>query len=167
MAASTGSNAGKELILSVPQGGQVIRTFNVTPGLPSDGKAGDWLWVDTSDPTVHLSTVRVKFSIGSSAVEQDYERAILVINLQQNTKESGYWRFSSSGVAVDPKYKDLYGGIECDVTDDGEVLVVHIQAIGDIQGGIHFGFVASYTDDVSGAAATYQSQDPEIYYGRP
>lgn len=158
---------GTELVVSVPQGGQVIRTFNLTPSLPRDGKAGDWPWVDAAAPTTLISNVRVRFSVNSSAVEQDFERAILIINLQQGSSGNGYWRFAADGVAINPKYKDVYHNVDFEVVNEGETLIAHVQVIGDTQGDIRFGFVASFTDSVSGEVSTYESQDPGIGPGRP
>lgn len=166
MAASNGS-AGTELVLNVPQGGQIIKTFNLTPSLPVDGKAGDWLWADPKTPTTQISTVNIKFNVDSSTVEQDFERAILVINLQQNSKENGYWRFALNGVAINPEYKDIYHNVEFEVVDDGETLIVHAQVIGDTRENIKFSFVAAFADSVSGLITNCQSQDPDINVGRP
>ena len=165
MAAS--NNAGTQLVVNVPQGGQKIQTFNLTPSLPVDGKAGDWLWADPAAPTTQISSVRVKFSVDSSATEQDFERAILIINIQQDSKANGYWRFALNGVAINPEYSDIYHNVEFDVSDDGATLIAHVQVIGDTLETIKFSFVASFTDAVSGVVTTYESQDPDIIPGRP
>jgi len=157
---------GSELVVSVPQGGQVIKTFNLTPNLPVGGKISDWLWADVSAPTAQVAAVRVKFNINSSAMEQDFERAILVINLQQNSNSNGYWRFALNGVAINPEYKDVYHNVDFEVVDD-ETLIAHIQVIGDTLETIKFSFVASFTDAASGVVTTYESQDPDIIPGRP
>lgn len=166
MAASKGS-AGTELVVSVPQGGQVIRTFNLTPSLPVDGKAGDWLWADPSAPTTLISTVNVKFNVESTAVEQDFERAVLIINMQQNSKENGYWRFALDGLAINPEYKDIYHNAEFEIVENGETLVAYIQVVGNTRENIKFSFVASYADSASGVVGVYQSADPDIGIGRP
>lgn len=158
---------GTELVISVPQGGQVIQTFNLTPGLPQDGKAGDWPWVDAKATTRLLSGVRVKFSVDSSAVEQDFERAILIINLQQNSKETGYWRFAENGVSLNPEFRDIYRNVDFEVVNDGETLIAYVQVIGLTQGNLKFGFLASFTDASSGVVSTYESKDPDIYPQRP
>ncbi|HWV16169.1 MAG TPA: DP-EP family protein [Cellvibrio sp.] len=165
MAASNGNTTA--LVIDVPQGGQVIRTFNLTPSQPANGKAGDWLWVDSATPGTALAKVNVKFNVKSSALEQEFERAVLVINLQQNPEESGYWRFAMNGVAINPKFKDVYHNVDFEVVDDGETLIAYVQVIGMTQEDIQFGFVASYTDAVSGAVAIYESADPGIQPGRP
>ena len=158
---------GTELVVSVPQGGQVIRTFNLTPSLPQDGKAGDWPWVDASASSVLLSGVRVRFSVDSSATEQEFERAILIINLQQNSKETGYWRFSQNGVALNPEYRDIYQNVDFEVVNDGETLIAYVQVLGLTQGHLKFGFLASFTDASSGVVSTYESKDPDILPVRP
>ena len=158
---------GTELIVSVPQGGQVIRSFDLTPNLPVDGKAGNWLWVELGASAEHIAKVRVKFSINSSAVEQDFERAILIVNLKQNSSESGYWRFALNGVAINPKFKDIYHNVEFETVNDGETLIAYVQVIGETQETIQFSFVASYTDATSGAVSIYESADPGIIPGRP
>ena len=157
---------GTELVVSVPQGGQVIKTFNLTPNLPVSGKISDWLWADVSAPTAQVAAVRVKFNVNSSAMEQDFERAILVINLQQNSNSNGYWRFALNGVAINPEYKDVYHNVDFEVVDDS-TLIAHVQVIGDTLETIKFSFVASFTDAASGVVTTYESQDPDIIPGRP
>lgn len=158
---------GTELVVSVPQGGQVIKTFNLTPSLPVDGKISDWLWAEVSAPTTQVAAVRVKFNINSSEVEQDFERAILVINLQQNSKNNGYWRFALDGVAINPEFKDIYHNVDFEVVDDGATLIAHVQVIGETQETIKFSFLAAFADAVSGMVTTYESQDPDIIPGRP
>lgn len=158
---------GTELVVNVPQGGQVIKTYNLTPKLPVDGKISDWLWADVGAPTTQIAAVRVKFNINSSAMEQDFERAILVINLQQNSNNNGYWRFVQNGVAINPEYKDIYHNVDFEVIDDGATLIAHVQVIGETLETIKFSFLASFTDAVSGVVTTYESQDPDIIPGRP
>lgn len=158
---------GTDLIVNVPRGGQVIRTFNLTPSLPVSGKAGDWPWVDVTAPATLLANVRAKFSVDSSEMEQNFERAVLVINIQQNSSETGYWRFALDGVAITPDSGDDHRNIEFEVVDGGKTLIVHIQVIGLTEEYVQFGFVASYTDAVSGEVTIYQSVDPGVGGGRP
>lgn len=167
MAASTCNDVGTEVVFSVPQGGQVIRTFDLTPSQPVDGKAVDWLWADAKDSTTHISSVRVRFSIESSAIEQDFERAILVVNLKQGASGNGVWRFAGNGVAINPEYRDIYHNVEFEVVNDGETLIAFIQVVGETQENIKFRFLAAFSDAVSGLVSTYESADPDIKIGRP
>jgi hypothetical protein len=156
------------LIIKVPQGGQVIRSFNLLPSLPVNGKAANWLLTDPNEKKPKdITSIRVSFSVKSSDIEQEFERAILIVNMQQNTHENGYWRFALNGIATAPQHGDVDNDIEIEIVNQGATLIAHVQVIGDTQEIILFGYVASFTDTVSGQVTIYESQDPDIIPGRP
>jgi hypothetical protein len=155
------------LVIKVPQGGQVIRTFYLTPSLPVDGQAGNWLLVDPRKPTQDIDSMRFSFSVDSSSLEQQFERAIIQIKIQQNPDNNGIWRFASDGVAVNPIFNDVNHDVVVEITDAGYTLLAQVQSIGNDPEEIHFGYLASFTDGVSGAVNTYESLDPDVKVGRP
>jgi hypothetical protein len=155
------------LVIKVPQGGQVIRTFILTPALPVDGKAANWLLVDPTKPTKDIDSMRFSFSVDSTSLEQQFERAIVQITIKQNANNNGVWRFASDGVAVNPIFNDVNHDITVEIIDSGFTLLAQVQMIGDVSEEIKFGYLASFTDAVSGAVSVYESQDPGIYTGRP
>ena len=132
-----------------------------------DGQAGNWLLVDPDAPKTDISTIRVSFSGKSSEIEQEFERAILIVNMLQNSSENGYWRFALNGVATAPQYSDVDHDVGVEIVNQGATLIAHVQVIGDSQEMILFGYVASFTDAASGQVTIYESQDPGVYPGRP
>lgn len=159
---------GKTEIIKVPQGGQVIRTFHLTPSLPVHGKAANWLVVDpTAKKTKDIDDIRVSFSTKSSTTEQYFERAVLIIKMQQNAAESGTWRFVSDGVVVNSKTPDTDHDLAVEVIDQGLTLIAYVHVIGDKHEEVRFSYIASFTDTESGQVSVYQSQDPGVIPGRP
>ncbi len=156
-----------ELIIKVSQGSQVIRSFNLTPALPCNGQAANWLLVDPAKPKKDIDSLRVSFSVKSSSLEQEFERAILEINMQQNPRDKGVWRFMGTGVAVNPKYSDVHHDVAVEIVDQGLTLIAQVQVIGDTQEEIKFAYVASFTNTASGEVTIYESQDPGIQPTRP
>jgi len=155
------------LLIKVPQGGQVIRTFHLTPSLPVEGHAGNWLLVDPEKPFQDIDSLRFSFSVGSSDLEQQFERAIIQIKIQQNLLNNGIWRFASDGVAVNPIFNDVNHDVVVEITDAGYSLLAQVQSIGNTPEEIHFGYLASFTDAVSGVVTVYESLDPDVRVGRP
>lgn len=155
------------LVIKVPQGGQTIRTFNLTPALPVGGKAANWLLVDPLKPTKDIDSMSFSFSPNSSSLEQEFERAIIQIKIQQNPDNNGTWRFASDGVAVNPIFNDANHDVVVEITDAGYTLLAQVQLIGDSKEEIRFGYLASFTDGVSGAVSVYESEDPGVVIGRP
>jgi hypothetical protein len=154
-----------DLVIVVPQGGQVIRTFNLTPALPVDGQAQNWLMADPAKPTTDIDSIRVSFSVQSSELEQEFERAIIEINMLQNPNNNGVCRFMGTGVG--PEYSDVHHDVEVEISNQGLTLTAQIQVIGDYQEEIKFGYVAAFTEANSGEITIYESQDPGINPGRP
>ena len=159
--------SSSELVITVPQGGQVIRTFNLTPALPVDGQVQNWLMADPAKPTTDIDSIRVSFSVQSSELEQEFERAIIEINMLQNPNNNGVWRFMGTGVAVSPEYSDVHHDVAVEIINQGLTLIAQVQVIGDYQEEIKFGYVAAFTDANSGEITIYESQDPDLKPGRP
>jgi hypothetical protein len=158
---------GKTLVIKVPQGGQVIRTFHITPSLPVHGKAANWLVIDpdAKKPT-DIDNIHVSFSQKSSEIEQYFERAVLIVKMQQNPAESGTWRFSGEGVVTNSKTPDSNHDFAVEVIDQGMTLIAYVHEVGDVSEEVWFSYIASFTDG-SGEVKVYESQDPGIGTGRP
>jgi len=155
------------LVIKIPQGGQVIRSFNLTPSLPVDGKAANWLLVDPAKPTQDIDSMSFSFSVKSSSLEQEFERAIIEINLLQNSNDKGVWRFASDGVFTDPGFGDTSHNIAVEIINQGFTLIAQVQCVDGSESDIRFGYLASFTDAISGAVNIYESQDPDVRVGRP
>ena len=155
------------LVIKIPKGGQIIRSFNLTPSLPVDGKATNWLLIDPEQPLRDIDSIGFSFNQESSALEQQFERAIVEINITQNPGNNGIWRFASDGVTVNPDFSDVDHDVVIEITNQGFTLIAQIQLIGDLPEEIRFGYLAAFTDAVSGAVSVYESQDPDIRVGRP
>lgn len=161
------SLAAQDLILDVPMGGQVIGTFTLTPRLPVGGQAIDWTLVDDSTGE-EVSSIQVSFNVESSEVQREYERAVLVVNLAEGIdNENGYWRFVLNGVEPSQRTGDVEHDILTGISNQGRTLtaVIHSLELGHEE--INYGYVASFTDAVSGVVSIYESKDPGIGIGRP
>lgn len=157
------------LTLSVPQGGQVIRTFSLMPSLPVSGQAANWNLFDPNDPSQQdISNVIVAFSGQSTVVQREFERAVLVINIVQNPNESqGQWRFAWNGVAPDSAISDPNKDVSVEITNGGYTLISYVHVYDDSIESINFGYVASFTNSTSGLVTVYESSDPGIIIRRP
>lgn len=157
-----------DLYIRVPQGEQTIRTFYLTPALPSGGQPGDWIFIDPDEPSpTDIANLFVSFNTESTSTERLYERAVLIIELQQNPSEAGYWRFANGGVAACPGYDDVDNDVSISVSSNGQTLTAIVQVIGETQETVQFGFVASYTHPTTNVVTVYESSDPGFYPGRP
>lgn len=154
------------LEIDVPRGGQVIQFFNLTPALPTATSPGDWIF-STPGSAVDISTLTVGFELNPSALERQFERAILVVNIQQNPATGGTWRFALGGVATDNQDSDPSNDVLVEIIDNGYTMIVYVQALENNEESISFGFVASHTNQDTGVIAIYESQDPGIIIGRP
>lgn len=155
-----------DVTINVPKGGQVIQFFNLTPALPTSVGPGDWKFNEVGS-TVDISTLTVGFELNPSAIEREFERAILVINIQQNPATNGTWRFALSGVATDVADSDPSNDIALEIIDNGFTMLVYVHVLENSEETIPFGFVASFTNAVTGAVLIYESQDPGIIAKRP
>lgn len=161
------SLAAQDLVLAVPIGGQVIGTFTLTPRLPVGGQASSWTLVDDSTGD-EVSSIQVSFSVESSDVQREYERAVLVVNLAEGIdNESGYWRFVLNGVEPSQRTGDVEHDILTGISNQGRTLTAVIHALDLGHEEINYGYVASFTDAVSGVVSIYESKDPGIGIGRP
>ena len=155
-----------DLTINVPKGGQVIKFFNLTPALPTPMGPGDWKFTEVGS-TVDISTLTVRFELNPSAIEREFERAILAINIQQNPATNGTWRFALGGVATDAADGDPNNDIALEIVDNGFTMLVYVHVLENSDEIIPFGFVASFTNTVTGAVFIYESQDPQIQPRRP
>jgi hypothetical protein len=157
------------LTISVPQGGQIVREFSLMPSLPVSGQAANWNLFDPNDPSQQdISNVIVSFSGQSDAVQREFERAVFVVNIVQNPSETqGRWRFALNGVAPDSSNSDPNQDVSVEITNGGYTLVAYVHVYDDSVENITFGYVASFTDLVSGVVAVYESSDPGIIPKRP
>jgi len=155
------------LLIEIPKGGQVIRTFQLTPSLPIHGKAANWLLVDPDYPTTDIDRMHFSFSTSSTPLEREFERAIVKIEIQQNPNESGVWRFASDGVVVNPVFSQVNHDVVIEITDAGFTLLAQVQSIDSVPENIRFGYLASFTATESGIVTVYESSDPDIKVGRP
>lgn len=155
--------------IKVPQGGQIIRTFHLTPSLPIHGKAANWLVVDPAakKPTKDIDQLYVSFNPKSSVTEQYFERAVLIVKMQQNKAEQGTWRFVSDGVVVNSKTSDTNHDFAVEVLDQGATLIVYVHNLAGAKEEVRFGYIASFTDATSGQVSVYESQDPGVVTKRP
>lgn len=153
--------------VDVPKGGQVIKYFHLSPALPAKTAPGDWKFTEVGS-SVDISSLVVGFEKNESALEREFERAILVISMQQGVNPKGTWRFALGGVATDQADEDPSNDIEVDVVDNGFTLLVFVHVLAEKNAErIPFRFVASYTDNKTGAVSICESQDPGIDVGRP
>lgn len=156
----------KELKLSVPRGGQLIRYFNLTPALPTDAGRGDWLFTQMGS-NKDIENLRVEFQLNPSPLERALERAVLVVRMAQDPKAKGTWRFALGGVATDHGDADPDNDVTVEIIDNGFTLIAYVQVLENSEEYIPFGFVASFTDEATGAVSIYESQDPGIQPVRP
>lgn len=157
---------GKRLVIKVPRGGQVIEYFTLTPALPSTTAAGDWIFASrgSKDDISHLT---VRFQVNPSALERQFERAILVVSMQENPATKGTWRFALGGVATPDGDQDPNNDVSVEIIDNGFTLLIYVQVLENSDALVPFQFVASHTDDTTGVVNIYESRDPTIQPRRP
>jgi hypothetical protein len=152
--------------INVPRGGQVIQSFNLTPALPTTTAPGDWIFSEPGS-TDDISSLTVRFELNPSALERNFERAILVVSMQQNPATNGTWRFALGGVATPTGDGDPDNDIAVEIIDNGFTLLIYVHVLENSEEMIPFQFVASFTDAVTGAVSIYESNDPIILPRRP
>ncbi len=152
--------------INVPRGGQIIQYFNLTPALPTRASAGDWIFSERGS-AVDISSLTVRFELNPSAIERHFERAILVVSMQQNPATNDNWRFALGGVATPNGDIDPDNDVSVEIIDNGFTLLVYVHVLENSQEIVPFQFVASFTDDVTGSVSIYESKDPIIYPKRP
>lgn len=152
--------------INVPSGGQVIKFFNLTPALPTTQGPGDWIFAEEGS-TEDISNLIVRFPLNPSALERQFERAILVVQIQQNPETDGMWRFALGGVATFVADADPDNDIVVDIIDNGFTMLVYVQVLENSEEYIPFQFVASFTEKTTGAVSIFQSDDPGVLPRRP
>ena len=161
-----GKDGGGEVGFVVPRGGQVIKYFNLMPALPTKSGPGDWIFTECGS-SIDIASLSVGFELNPSALEREFERAILVINIQQYPAAGGTWRFALGGVATDHGDVNPDNDIALDIIDNGFTLLVYVHALENNDELIPFGFVASFTESKTGKVSIYESKDPIIIVDRP
>lgn len=159
-----GSDCSVEI--NVPKGGQVIQYFNLTPALPTAKGAGDWIFSEPGSKS-DISSLTVRFHLNPSALERNFERAILVVSMKQNPATKGTWRFALGGVATTTGDCDPNNDASVEIIDNGFTLLTYVQVLENTDEMVPFQFVASFTDEVTGAVSIYESKDPSVVIRRP
>jgi hypothetical protein len=161
-----GDVSERSVEINVPRGGQVIEYFTLTPALPTASAPGDWIF-STPDSAVDISNLIVRFPLNPSALERQFERAILVVQIQQNPATNGIWRFALGGVATFQPDADPDNDIVVEIIDNGFTMLAYVQVLENSEEYIPFQFVASFTDQATGVVSIYQSDDPGVLPKRP
>ena len=158
---------GCEKTIKVPTGGQVIQYFTLTPALPTRTGRGDWIFSEVGEQS-DISLLTVQFNENNSPLERALERAVLVISMNNDADAKGTWRFALGGVATDHADEDPSNDVITEVIDNGFTLLIYVQVLAEEnKEQLPFGFMASFTDAVTGVVSIYESQDPEIKPKRP
>lgn len=155
-----------DLVINVPLNGQVIKTFELMPAKNTAAAPGDWIFTEEGS-TVDIENLTVGFELNPSALNRQFERAILVIKIKQNPASGGTWRFALGGVATDNADGDPDNDVMVDIIDNGYTMIVYVHALENNEENIPFGFVASLTNQYTGVVTLYESKDPIISVGRP
>lgn len=155
-----------DLVINVPLNGQVIKTFELMPAKSTAAAPGDWIFTEEGS-TVDIENLTVGFELNPSALNRQFERAILVIKIKQNPASGGTWRFALGGVATDNADSDPDNDVMVDIIDNGYTMIVYVHALENNEENIPFGFVASLTNQYTGVVTLYESKDPIISVGRP
>lgn len=134
--------------------------------MPTATGAGDWIFSEQGS-AVDISSLTVHFELNPSALERNFERAILVVSMQQNPATNGTWRFALGGVATANGDCDPNNDIAVEIIDNGFTLLIYVHVLENTDEVIPFQFVASFTDEVTGAVTICESKDPIIYPKRP
>src|SRR5690606_2644518 len=155
----------------VPKGGQVIQFYELSPAFPKKVKgklqAQPWKLVPRGCKKPLIENISVGFHENASKLERVYERAILVINIQQ-TEKTGTWRFALGGIATDLADSDPDNDIKVELIDNGLTMLVFVHVIPEAsRAEIGFRFVASFTHSDSGVVDIYASPDPGFIPVRP
>jgi len=155
------------LTVCIGCGAQSIQHLELTPALPVAGAATAWTLRDIeSSETIDM--IEVGFEVKSSAIQQEFERAVIVITIADaDPGAQGVWRFADHGVVPCQNSDEISEAIDTEITDFGETLVAYIHLNQDGKVRINFSFVATYTDNLSGVVTTYHSADPGVIVGRP
>lgn len=155
-----------DLVINVPLNGQAIRHFELTPAKATTSAPGDWIFVETGT-TTDISSLDVEFAENPSAIDRQFERAVLIVTMKQNPASGGTWRFALGGVVADVADSDPDNDVVVELVDNGLTLIAYIHAAEPTDEDIGFRFVASFSNNTTGAVAIYESKDPTIVVKRP
>lgn len=150
-----------DLVINVPLNGQALRHFELTPAKATTSAPGDWIFVETGS-TTDISSLDVEFEENPSAIDRQFERAVLIVTMKQNPASGGTWRFALGGVAADVADADPDNDVAVELVDNGLTLIAYIHASETTDEDIGFRFVASFSNNTTGAVAIYESKDPRI-----
>jgi hypothetical protein len=150
----------------VPLNGQVIKTFELMPAKSLATGPGDWIFTEEGS-TTDIQNLEVTFEPNPSALNRQFERAVLVVKIKQNPASGGTWRFALGGVATDNPDSDPNNDVALDIIDNGYTMIVYVHALENDEENIPFGFVASLTNQNTGVVTIYESQDPRVIITRP
>ena len=155
-----------DLVINVPLNGQVIKTFELMPAKSLATGPGDWIFTEEGS-TTDIQNLEVTFEPNPSALNRQFERAVLVVKIKQNPASGGTWRFALGGVATDNPDSDPNNDVALDIIDNGYTMIVYVHALENDEENIPFGFVASLTNQNTGVVTIYESQDPRVIITRP
>lgn len=155
-----------DVVINVPLNGQVIKTFELMPAKSFATGPGNWIFNEEGS-TVDIENLTVEFEPNPSALNRQFERAVLVIKIKQNPASGGTWRFALGGVATDSPDSDPSNDVALDIIDNGYTMIVYVHALENDEENIPFGFVASLTNQNNGVVTIYESQDPRVIITRP
>lgn len=155
----------------VPKGGQVIQFYELSPAFPKKIKgkltAVPWKLVPQGCKKPVIENIGVGFHENASKLERVFERAILVIKINQ-TEKTGTWRFALGGIATDLADSDPDNDIKVELIDNGLTMLVFVHVLPEeSRAEIGFRFVASFTHSDSGVVDIYASPDPGFVPVRP
>lgn len=155
----------KVLKIDITNGGSKVTALTLKPEKPSNNQAGDWALTSSGES---ISDIKVTFPEGSTPVEEQYERAVLVIDMHKSKKPDPKhtWRFIDSGVQYCNGQEDINHDITTKISNGGKTLTVVITEVGDIRENVQYSFLASCTNVESGVVKTYTSKDPAITINR-
>lgn len=155
--------------VNVPIGGAAIGVFDITPKLPSDGKAKGWkLEQIINGETTKIKEMVVRFEPESSPYQERYERAVLVFYISADAQnKKSRWSFVGDGIQYAPGQEDSLHNIEPKVSADGQVLTLTIHDFNDNSETVDFRFTAQWENLTSGEVLLFNSADPGIRVGRP
>ncbi len=162
--AKTKKSDSAPLVIQVPQGGQVIGEFTLTPKKPGK-KAESWRLVNNATGE-EVKGLAIGFSDESSDLQRAYERAVLVINMA-DTDKTGTWRFVLNGIVTGENTSDVNHDVYIETEQQGARLIAYVHAEQPGKETIDYGYLASFTDKKTGVVSIYESKDPGVIIGRP
>ena len=149
------------MLFKVPKGQSLICHYNVYPLPPEDGMAQEWRVVCTTREEQDIDWFDIEFSRGSSPLERQYERMIMVFTIPEALQTDEFsWRFVHGGVMFCNGGEDYRDDLAFDMSADGMVLTATARALSDGDEKFQFSFLALRRDNRSGECQVYASADP-------